>query len=137
MKKLILILILAISYFAGWPQVSKTTGTKTTTAPKSEVYHVVDPQVVKFKLKLNFTSLTVNSNQEIDGADVSTAFIDNEGNPYLEGKLSPLELITNHISSGILKTEKFGIIKLKSDGQSMEVYMTNKQVALIKKFLGR
>ena len=137
MKKLILILILAVSYFAAWAQVSKTRGTKTATASKSEVYHIVDPQVVGFKLKLNFTSLTASSDQEMVSADVATAFIDNEGNPYVEGKLFPLELVTNHITNGILKTEKFGQIKLKSDGQSMEVHMTNKQVALIKKFLGR
>ena len=137
MKQLILVLILTISYSAGRSQVSKNKGTKTATATKPEVYHLVDPQVVGFKLKLNFTSLKVNSNQEMVSADVDSAFIDNEGNPYIEGQLFPLELVTNHITNGILKTEKFGIIKLKSDGQSMEVHMTNKQVALIKKFLGR
>lgn len=137
MKKLIFVLILTISYYAGWSQVSKNKGTKTATATNPEVYHLVDPQVVGFKLKLNFTSVTVSSDQEMVSADVDSAFIDNEGNPYVEGKLFPFELVTNHITNGLLKTEKFGQIKLKSDRQSMEVHMTNKQVALIKKFLGR
>lgn len=136
MKKLIL--ILGICYSTGCSQVFETKGTKTVTATKPEVYHVMDPQGVGFNLIINCTSFTVSSNQELVRADVDTAFIDNYGNPSNDGKRFPLELVTRQISNGILRSKKFGDIKLKANNLGyMEISMTDKQMSLIRAFLGR
>jgi len=111
--------------------------TQPVTSAKPEEYHVVDPSVAGFQLRLTLRDITVNSLQEVSDGTISKAFLVDSDQPGVGGPEFPLELASDDLTDGIIKTAKFGNIKLKvnSNGYITEFSMTDSEVAAVKKFL--
>ncbi|MGB7233106.1 MAG: hypothetical protein WBD19_15655, partial [Candidatus Acidiferrum sp.] len=103
----------------------------------ADEYHVVDPAKAGFKLVVEWKSLSQDASGELVAGDLTAARVDDQPSPFAQGNLYPIELLSNRMTGGKIRTKEFGDILIRADEspRNFEMKMTDRQVKEIQNFL--